>query len=191
MILALPIIMTADYLLHIWLGVVPEHAATFARLVLLFTMSESLATPLVTVMLATGKIRNYQLVVGGCQLFNLPVSYFLLRLGNLPETIFVVAIAVSVLCEMIRLIMLRGMINLPVRLFLRKVYLNVIIVTVISAICPYIMKGIIGIDSFGSFVLVFLISAVSAILFIYIIGCNKHDKETIHKAINKVINRIK
>lgn len=191
LILALPIIMTADYLLHIWLGVVPEHAATFARLVLLFTMSESLATPLVTVMLATGNIRNYQLVVGGCQLLNLPVSYFLLRLGYPPETIFVVAIAVSVLCEMIRLIMLRGMINLPVRLFLKKVYLNVIIVTAISAICPYMTKRIIGIDSFGSFVLVFFISAVSAILFIYIIGCNKHDKETIHKAINKVINRIK
>ena len=59
----------------------PEHTVLFVRLVLLFALSESLSSPLITAMLATGKIRDYQLVVGGVQMLNLPVSYYLLRLA--------------------------------------------------------------------------------------------------------------
>ena len=92
LVLTLPILFTTHYLLEIWLGIVPEHAANFVRLVLIFTMSESLATPLVTAMLATGKIRNYQIIVGGCQLLNLPLSYFFLSYGYPPEAVFFVAI---------------------------------------------------------------------------------------------------
>ena len=80
LILSLPIFVTTPYLLHLWLGIVPEHASNFTRLVLLFTMSESLASPLVTIMLATGKIKNYQLIVGGLQLLNLPISLSLIHI---------------------------------------------------------------------------------------------------------------
>lgn len=191
LVLALPILFTTQYLLEIWLGIVPQHAANFARLVLIFAMSESLANPLVTVMLATGKIRNYQLIVGGCQLLNLPVSYMLLRFGFPPESIFIVAIAVSVLCEMTRLIMLKGMINLSVRAFLKNVYFNVIFVTVVAAVLPFVIKGAIGLDCFTDFVIICAISVISAVVSIYLIGCNKHDRELIHKGINKVIKRMK
>lgn len=191
LIIALPIIFTAQYLLEIWLGIVPEHAANFARLVLLFAMSESLAGPLVTVMLATGKIRNYQLVVGGCQLLNLPLSYLFLKNGYPPETIFVIAIVVSVLCEMARLVMLRKMINISVRDFLINVYLNVIIVTVISSVLPYFVLQIHCIESLGAFIFICFITVVSTITTIYIIGCNKHDKQIIRIGINKIRNKFK
>lgn len=191
LVLALPIIFTAQYLLELWLGVVPEHAANFARLVLIFAMSESLSGPLVTVMLATGNIRNYQIIVGGCQLLNVPISYVLLKFGCPPETIFIVAIAVSVLCEMTRLVMLRGMIKLSVRGFLSKVYFNVIFVTVIACILPYIVKYYLGLDSFFDFLLICAVTGVSAIFAIYAIGCNKNDRELVHKAINAVIKRFK
>lgn len=189
LILVLPIIFTTQYLLELWLGVVPDHAADFTILVLFFTLSESLATPLVTAMLATGTIRNYQIIVGGCQVLNLPISYMLLRHGCPPESVFMVAIAISVLCEMTRLIMLRGMINLSVRAFIKNVYLNVIAVTIVSAIFPFIIKRIIGIDGVLSFIIICVISVISALVTIYFVGCNKHDKAFVHTAIVKLINR--
>lgn len=191
LILALPIIFTTQYLLEMWLGIVPEHAANFARLVLIFTMSESLANPLVTVMLATGIIRNYQIVVGGCQLLNLPISYLLLKLGYPPETIFVVAILVSILCEMTRLVMLRSMIKLSIRSFLKNVYFNVLLVSVISAVMPLIAMKYVELNSFGSFISICLLSVLSAAITIYFIGCSDQDKQMVQTAINKVIKRIK
>ena len=90
-LIALPVIFNADYLLSIWLKEVPEHSSLFVQLFLIFALSESLSNPMITAMLATGNIRNYQLVVGGIQLLNLPVSYVCLRMGAIPEVTVIVA----------------------------------------------------------------------------------------------------
>lgn len=78
LLLSLPVIIEANSILNVWLVTVPEYTVTFVRLVLVLTLFESLSNPLVTAMLATGKIRNYQLVVGGLQMLNFPFSYMLL-----------------------------------------------------------------------------------------------------------------
>ncbi len=175
LIISLPIIINVSYILTLWLGTVPEHTASFVQLVLIFAMSESLATPLVTAMLATGSIRNYQLVVGGLQMMNLPISYVLLKMGCIPETVLIVAIAISVCCEMARLYMLRKMIHLSIRSFLNKVYFNVIGVSVISAIIPYFIKQTMD-ENFLSFVVVSMVSVLCTILTIYYIGCNSEER---------------
>ncbi|MBQ0075128.1 MAG: lipopolysaccharide biosynthesis protein [Prevotella sp.] len=190
-ILALPILFTTQYLLEIWLGIVPEHSVHFARLVLIFTLSESLANPLVTVMLATGNIRNYQLIVGGCQLLNLPVSYMFLCIGYPPESVFMVAIGISALCEMMRLIMLRKMIKLSVRSFLRNVYFNVIEVSIIASIMPFVLIQYMGINTLMDFINMALLSILSAILTIYFIGCNNQDRAIVHNALRKIILKLK
>ena len=77
-----------------WLDVVPEHTASFVRLALGLSLSECISTSLVTLMLATGNIRNYQIIVGGLQLLNLPLSYLLLRAGFTLESVLVVAIVI-------------------------------------------------------------------------------------------------
>ena len=97
-LIALPVIFNADYLLSIWLKEVPEHSSLFVQLFLIFALSESFSNPMITAMLATGNIRNYQLVVGGIQLLNLPVSYVCLRMGAIPEVTVIVAIIISQIC---------------------------------------------------------------------------------------------
>lgn len=191
LLLALPIIFTAPYLLQLWLGLVPDHASNFAQLILVYTLSESLSGPLMTVMLATGNIKNYQLVVGGIQLLNLPFYYVVLKHGYPPESVFVVMIVLSIISELARLAMLRNMINLPVRAFLKEVYYNVIIVTIIASIVPLIIKRIIGVASFISFAILVVFTVLSTAVTIYFIGCNKHDRQIIKSNISKFSKRFK
>ena len=107
LLLSLPVLVNTHYILVIWLKLVPEHAVLFVQLILVFAMSESISNPLITAMLATGKIRNYQIVVGGLQMMNLPISYICLRLGCMPESVLIVAIVISQCCLAARLYMLR------------------------------------------------------------------------------------
>lgn len=190
LLLSLPIIFNTSYLLSIWLDTVPAHTVIFVQLVLVFAMSESLATPLVTAMLATGKIRDYQLLVGGLQLMNLPVSYLLLRLGYAPQIIFIVAIVISVTCEMARLYMLRKMIKLPVKEFFTKVYFNVIGVTLVASILPYLFVSNVEM-SFVNFLASCAISVACTLISIYFIGCNKEDREIVHAFLSKIVKKIK
>lgn len=191
LLLALPIIFTAPYLLHLWLGIVPEYASTFARLVLIFTMSESLASPLITVMLATGDIKNYQLIVGGIQLLNLPLSYIGLKFGLPPQTIFIVAILTSILCEFARLIMLNRMIGLPIKQFITNVYLNVTAVTFIASIPLFIFKIVWTDDCLLSFIMICLISLLCTFSTIYIVGCKKQDRIILQSYLQSIIRKLK
>lgn len=139
LVLGLPVLLNTDFLLGIWLGEVPEHTLLFTQLALIFAMSEALSNPLITTMLATGDIRNYQIIVGGIQLLNVPISWIFLRMGFAPETVLVVAIVLSQVSLAARLILLRRMVQFPVRSFLTNVYLRVLAISLISVALPFLI----------------------------------------------------
>lgn len=188
--LSLPILVNTHYVLKLWLNVVPEHTVLFVQLVLLFAMSESISYPLITAMLATGKIRNYQLVVGGLQMLNFPISYILLHMGMFPEIVIIVAIVISQCCLAARLLMLRGMIGLSVRNYLHKVYINVIVVTIFSAIFPFLIMGLLE-ESFVNFILLCLVSVFCTGITVFYIGCNKMERQFIISKVYDIKNKFR
>ncbi len=175
LLLSLPIIINTHYILTIWLKQVPEHTVFFVRLVLIFSMCESISSPLVTTMLATGNIRNYQIIVGGLQMLNLPISYILLRMGCIPESILIVAIIISQCCLAARLIMLRKMIGVSILTYLKKVYLNAIRVTLLSALIPVLAFYYLN-ESFTNFIFVTILSFLSTLLVLFYVGCTSKER---------------
>ena len=184
LILSIPILAQTNYILELWLGFVPEHTVNFVQLVLILGICESISQPLITAMLATGRIRNYQIVVGGLQIMNLPVSYMLLHIGCIPEIVLLTAIVVSLCCLIARLCMLRKMINLPIYTFVIDVCLNVIMVSVISAIVPFILADILA-ETFMNFILICVLAIVLTIFVIYYVGCNRNERYFIQSKLNE------
>ena len=190
LLLSLPVIINVHYILTLWLKIVPEHTTLFVQLVLIFAMSESISNPLITAMLATGKIRNYQIVVGGLQIMNLPISYILLRLGCIPETVLIVAICISQCCLAARLYMLKNIIGLSVRQYLRKVYFNVLIVTMLSAIFPYIIFYCLN-ETFINFILICVVSVISTFVVIFYVGSNKQERQFMLSKVKAIRSKLK
>lgn len=188
LILSLPVMVNAHYILALWVKIVPDHTVLFVQLALLFAMSESISNPLVTVMLATGNIRNYQLAVGGLQMMNLPISYVLLRNGMLPEAVLIVAIIISQCCLIVRLYMLHRMIGISISEFLRKVYFNVVIVSILSAILPVILVNYLD-ETFLNFVIISVFSVMSTSCLIYYVGCNRKERNLIKSKIISALKR--
>ncbi|MDO5526474.1 MAG: oligosaccharide flippase family protein [Prevotella sp.] len=188
LLLSLPVLVNTHYILQLWLGQVPEHTVLFVQFVLILGMCESISYPLITAMLATGRIRNYQLVVGGLQMMNLPVSYFFLRFGAIPETVLIVAIVISQFCFAARLYMLRGMIGLKTLDFLKNVYSNVIIVSLLSAIIPIIIAEYIN-EDFLNFILLSIISIFITIVVEFYIGCSSNERKFVIAKIKQIIHK--
>lgn len=189
LLLSLPVLLNTHYLLELWLKIVPDHTVLFVQLVLAFAMSESISNPLVTAMLATGRIRNYQLVVGGLQMMNLPISYVLLRMDVFPEVIIVVAIGISQCCLVARLLMLRGMIGLSVKKYLKKVYINILTVTIAAAIIPFLLTCKLE-ESFQTFILSSLAAVICTGIAIYYIGCNKSERQFVLNKLYAIKNKL-
>lgn len=189
-IIALPVLLNAGFLLDLWLKDVPARSEAFVCLALILSMSECISNPLVTLMLATGKIRNYQLVVGGLQLLNLPVSYLVLKAGASPESVLVVAIFISQICLFARLIMLRSMTGLPVGKFIRQVYLRILCVAVIAYLPSWLFTDMLG-DGGWAFICSSMISVLVSASVIWTVGLSLEERGFMKARLSGLINRRK
>ena len=97
-------------------------------------LCQSLSNTLFTAMLATGNIRNYQIIVGGLALMAFPLSYGLFKMGFEPAYCYYATIFISILCLVVRLIMLHRIIGLSIRIFFKDVIVRVILVSIFSLI---------------------------------------------------------
>ena len=174
-IIALPVLFNMEALLNLWLDEVPQMSVGFARLFLILALSESLSSPLMTGMLATGNIRNYQILVGGLIMLNFPVSYIFLRLGATPEVTVIVAIVISQICLFARLYMLRKEMQFPVREYIRRVYVNILKVTAVAGAVASSLQTLIPVGWLG-FALGVLICVICAGLSILFIGCTASER---------------
>lgn len=189
LILILPILVNTEYLLNLWLTDIPEYTIILTQLSLIFALIESVSGPLITVQLATGRIRNYQLLVGGIQLLNLPISYVCLSYGGSPESVMFTAIVLSILCLFARLVMLKIMINFDVLGFLRNVVLNVITVSVLSfAICFCFNFYLTG--SFGKIISSILICFLGTLINIYFVGCSRKERIFLYLQTKQLFSKI-
>lgn len=139
--LSLPVLFEADFLLHLWLGTVPEHTVAFVRILLIDSLVGSFAYIMSASIQATGKIRLFQLVVGGLFLFNLPVSYVVLKLGFPPVSTAIVSVIISVVAMLARLwILKRGIPQLPTRVFVCDVFGRSVLVAISATVLPLYVK---------------------------------------------------
>lgn len=176
-IIALPLLFNTEYLLELWLRDVPAQSASFVRLFLVFALSESLSNSLITAQLATGNIRNYQIVVGGLQLLNIPVAYLCLRAGAPAESTVAVSVVISQICLAARLFLLKGMVGLSPKEFFLRVYLNVLAVAACAMVLPLLVRGLLP-NGFGGFCVNVAVCVISAALSILFVGCGKNERRT-------------
>lgn len=182
LLLSLPILMNTEFILLIWLKNVPDYAVLFTQLIIFFVMSEAISSPLITAMLATGNIRNYQIVVGGIQLMNFPISYILLKMNFGPEIVFIVAVIVSQVCLGARLVMLNRMIELDVVKFLKSVYVNILGVSCLSFLPVFSLKKIgVHCEDLLSFILLSGICFVWSVIVVLFVGCDAKERQMIYK----------
>lgn len=185
-ILALPVMLNAHFILMIWLGQVPEYTVEFIRWTLVFMLAESISRPIITAKNATGKIRNYQIVVGGVLLLMLPLSYISLKLGMSSVMVPFFNAFTAILAIFARMYMLRG--DFPQwssRVYFQKVFLNVIYVSAIASILPLISYFMLP-YGWMNIVVTTIISLISGCITIYYLGCQRNERELIKAKIAEI-----
>lgn len=190
LVLCLPILLNTTYILSIWLKEVPEGAIIFTQLTLIFTMLESLSHTLIKAQQSTGQIKWYQIIVGGIQLLNVPISYIVYRLGGAAESFIYVAIGCGIACLIARIIMLRPYVKLDSWDFIKNVVFNVLFVTLVSLPLPLITLYFIP-TGFYAFFTSSLIAVFCSCIAIMFIGCNTSERKIVLQQINKLTKKLK
>ena len=189
-IIALPIMLTAKFLLSLWLGQVPEHTVWFIRFIVLSNLFDAISRPVVNAKNATGHIRNYQIIVGSILLMVLPLSYIAIKLGFPVESVTAIAALISLIAVLARMYMLRG--DFPSwssHIFLHKVVIRVLMVSALAAIIPIFVYILIP-DGWGNFLITGSTSIISSIICILYLGCDISERQLILSKCKQGIHRI-
>lgn len=184
---ALPLMIETPYVLTLWLKRPPDMVFLFTRLALLDALIDSISYPIMTLAQATGKIRLYQGVVGGLLLLNLPVSYCALILGAPAYSVMVIAVIITFLAFIIRLVIIKYIASFSLRQFFCKTVLPVTTVSFCSWIFPVILSSHMQ-TGFLRLIVTTLISCFSTGLFIWRLGLSGEERKMILSAIRKKLH---
>ena len=185
--LSLPVFIEAEQILTVWLKIVPAHTANFMRLILCIIMVDAVANPLIVSAQATGKIKAYQAVVGGILLLIVPVAYLVLKLGGTPESAFVVHFAFVVLAQIARIWMIRPMIRLSVREYVKEVVCRIVGVVIFSVILPWIAYEILA-PSLTRFLLIGVTCVISVGIAVYFVGLQRNERIFMYEKAKQIIH---
>ena len=178
-LIVLPVSLEANQILHVWLGIVPDHTVWFFRLIAFIMLTETLANPYIVANQATGKVKTYQAVCGGLLLCIVPIAYIVLKLGGNPESVYIVHGCIAVITQATRVYMMRTLISLSMMTYIRKVIIPIISVAVAAALIPTLVYNVMPIS-----VLSFLVVCA-----LYYIGTSKDEKSLIQERIVAIYNK--
>ncbi len=175
LLISLPVMIETENILRIWLKVVPEYTVVFTRIILCASLIDAIGNPLVTAAGANGKLRKYQSVVGGLLLCVVPVSYFVLKLGTPPESVFLVHLSILIISHIARCWLIRPMIQMSIREYFFYAILPLIYVSVPSLILSICMFKLIP-NSFVGLVSVCIVCIISVSFFTFFLGLDRQEK---------------
>lgn len=165
LLIVLPILFNAKYLLGLWLYKIPIYLIEFVQLALVIILIECLSGTLMTAIQATGKIKTYQVIVSISVFMNLPLSYLTLQFIPKPWIIYWIALLMSFISLGLRLYFLRRLTKFDIVIYIKSVLVKIGIVLIFSGLFSWLVNGIIETDNQ---VISFLLSSSIIVLIVLI-----------------------
>ena len=176
LVLVVPIWINIDVILKVWLGVVPQYAEKFCRIVFITSLINTFSLPLATAANANGNIRFFQTACGIFEIMNIPLSYVLLRYGCSPVAVYYLALAIVVITLFVRLSVLKRLIRLDVKYFLSSIVLRCIAVALMAFGGMHALSQVIPNTNMGWLLLSVVMSVLFTNSLIMALGLNKEER---------------
>lgn len=185
-LMAVPVCLEIDYILHLWLGdVVPQHTANFVVLVILTNFMNNLNAPLSNVVYATGKMRNYEVTFSVINILIIPVAYVALEMGLPPEAAFFSYFVMTIIVQIGCLYVLRTIIKISLTDYFYRLCCPLLIFSVVAIPLPYIVSYIMPVG-FLRLLLVTMFTGIVAVGVFYWIGLDHKEKKMIKGVISRI-----
>lgn len=176
--LLLPIFVEADFILELWLIEVPDYTVNFLRLTLLVMLVGPFENPVDQAIQATGIIKIYQICEGGLLLLIVPISYMMLNMGFKAEIVFVVQFVDFIIVQIVRIVIIRKHIFLPIKEYFVSVLWRPILVSVIAVGLSCAAYVLVPRNTCNNLILCFVM-AVIVVLVVFVFGLNHKERKQI------------
>lgn len=186
---AFPVLLEMDFLLGLWLKDIPAGTTVFCKLIVLGGLLDCLGAGIPALVNATGRIRNYQVVVQTFLLLGLPISFVLFKLGFNEYTISVVYCIIIFLSAFIKLFLLKRIYSFDVKSFIKISYIRILVVS-IPLVIAYLLYDSTDMTLLGH-ILGLVLSEFFVLVCIVLLGLEKREKKIALGYVTGAISLIK
>lgn len=185
---AIPFLLEINYILKIWLKVFPENAPVFVRWTIAIILSDVLSLPIITANAASGKIKKYQLVVGGYNMLIFPMVYVCFALGLPAYTAYIVHFFVFFTNLFVRIRLMRGILDITYMNYFKYVLMRIIPVFILGYAFPAILCYYMN-DNLLRLILVAALTIIELPVLIYLIGLTQSERKLIGEFVKKELSK--
>lgn len=179
-----PLFVKTEFILKLWLGDISPYMVCFVKTLMIYAMVMCLNNPITTIVQAAGKVKIYHLIVDGFSLIVLPLLYIFFRLGFDANYCLVVNVLVFSFAHILRLIVLKRVINYSIMDYCKSFMLPALGVIVVSVLVISVFSRILGDSIFASLSIVALCIVIS-LLSSFIILFSKEERSQLINLIKK------
>ena len=183
----IPLILEASMVLKIWLGIVPEYAVIFMRLVLLISLINSFSSLLAASKGATGDIKTYQLTLTIIGAFHLPLAWLVFELGGGPEYSMYVYLLIVIILQVFRIWFVCKSVKMNILRFVKDVLVRCLLVLEAASVLPVIVH-VLSSPSILTTIVVGTVSVISVIFSTLYLALTTLERDAI---LNLIFSRIK
>ena len=186
LIIAIPLIIETEQILHFWLGNnLPQYSTSFCQLIIITTGLAIPVNVLNTCIHATGKIKILSIVIGSIYLLTLPIIYTCFNYQLSPNYAYISYIAIMLIVIIATLLNVKHLIKqFHILNYFNKVVFPIFAVIAFSISITLLSHLIIG-DHFLHSIIIIPISIIATISSIIIIGLNNNERNSLISKIKK------
>lgn len=175
---SVPLIFECNYVLTLWLDVVPPYASVFCQIMLIASILRTVVILLNIAISATGVIRRVSFYSGSVSLLQLPLIYFILKIGGSPEWCYLTSIAGIIIVSVIDINILKVQIQ-DVRITaLLRPYMEAIIISLLFCFLPLSLTYLIE-ESVFRLILSYIVYSVPLSIFTYRYVLDKDTRDRV------------
>ena len=184
-LMSFPLILNIKYVYSLWLGSeTPQYTELFTILVLINNLAEAFSSSLAALVHASGNMRKFQILVSLTLISVIPFSYYILKCGYPPQSIFYANIIISICAQLVRLTLIRKITPFfKISNFFRYTILRCLFLVVSSVIFIYPLAQFM-LARIPNLLTLIVTTTVTALI-IFLVGLNYEERKRIINLIIK------
>ena len=176
LLVCVPFVVNMDYVLELWLGIVPAYTSIFLKLTLVAALFRTMELPLITAIHATGRIRISQIIVSVINALEVPIIYLLLKMGYDPYVAMYPTIIMTFISVYAYIWSLKRLVPAyKMSYFFKNIVLKIIVIAVICYALAVYVHSFFTID-FWNFLLTSFYALLMTVIVIYMFGLSQRER---------------
>ena len=129
-----PLYIELDFILHLWLGNVPDGVLTFCQINLILCGISLSCGGFSQLISASGKIKWFKIEISSFFLVCIPIGYVLFKLGYSQYSLLILFIIADLLQRAVQMVLLKTILNFDSIQYMKEAYVKPIVIAIIMSV---------------------------------------------------------